>query len=1244
MKKIFKVFICIMMIFSCLQVNITAEEVVNEHQYQIYPIPQSIAYKEGNVRFASIINVVKEEGIDAATVNYVEEVLTSAGYTVNYVSSIDSSALTIALGINDSNGVVDEAFGDDMIQTTDLFTKEDAYCIDVSEDGIFIVGKDSDGVFRGVSTLKMMLSSIENHTLYNVHIEDYACMNVRGFIEGFYGIWNHEQRMSLQSFAKDIKMNTFVWASKSDPYHTSKWNETYPTEQIEQMKELVQHGEATKCYFVWSMHMGNFFSGLSLTNTTLYETRWNQLMNKLNQLYDAGVRRFDFLNDDFGSGSHADVVTVLNRINNEFIKPKGCEPMTYCPQGYNKAWQGNRAEFNELVNLDDDISLYWTGDDVNAPITQDTVNYVKQYTGQTPTFWLNYPVNEHAATGLFLGDITHYARDGVTGLNGLVSNPSKFGESNKVALFQLAALLWNNNNYSTYANEIWENSFQYIQPEVADAFLTLGRNIANCPKSSRVPAGFNESEYLKEALEDVLAKVKAGTTIKEDANTLLLHDEFTNILNAIETFKANCENEVLVNELTPWLKSLKDVVSADKAILEAVIALQENDLSGAWGSFSKATSSLATWESYLRCPSDASDTNIARAGSKRLQPFAQKLITHVQTTLTPQLNPNYKGQTLKVVMGGVEQSIDANANKMIDKDDTTYGEYRTVQKVDDYLEMDLGKVSDIEYIRILQGKTDSDHDIFHKAVIELSNDGITYTPINDTVYENQYLIELNVEEKARFVRFRLTETGYNNKPDYWTFVREFQVNKEVLTGNRVYTNNEAYAYTPLVLDDGFIGLADMQEVTLNPDEYLGIKLENPAFLNEFSVDVSTTGLTYYRGLNTNKVSSIKNGDTSGVAFKYLFMENNGDAPVTFDINEFMVEAISAEAHGTYYDSNLNNALKEGSWDNVFDGDYSTYAWTNEAQSIGDYITFDLGGNVAVENLSVVMGDGNPRMYNGVVEVSKDGKEWEVVASVTNDNSRFEVPYRYIEAEFESKVTRYVRLRFTGDSGYYFKLHELVINEGVDTANEVKTIYTQPAKGTPQYAADDDLGTLFQMDAQKDDWIFYNVFDNINLKTITILQDPNNISNAKVYVLTLQGDYTRVGTLDQSVTTIKLDEVLLVDSYIERIEILCEEGPIGIYEIYVERGSDNSDDVGVYVEPIERNNGISTTLKNIALNKDIEVSGTSNGNKSSINDGDAATKWDSNTVSKNFDENPMDNAYMKVDFGENTFTHIIKSIS
>ena len=86
-------------------------------------------------------------------------------------------------------------------------------------------------------------------------------------------------------------------------------------------------------------------------------------MAKLEQLYKIGVRKFDILNDDFGGGNNDMVVTVLNRLN-EDLKKKGCQPITYCPQGYNKAWSGNGAELTALKNLNDDIHIYWTGDDV----------------------------------------------------------------------------------------------------------------------------------------------------------------------------------------------------------------------------------------------------------------------------------------------------------------------------------------------------------------------------------------------------------------------------------------------------------------------------------------------------------------------------------------------------------------------------------------------------------------------------------------------------------------------------------------------------------------------------------------------------------------------------------------------------------------------------------------------------------------------------------------------------------------
>ena len=66
-------------------------------------------------------------------------------------------------------------------------------------------------------------------------------------------------------FARDVKMNMYVYASKTDAYHTNRWADLYPESEIRQIEELVKIGQETKCYYVWSVHLGSFFSGLSIS-------------------------------------------------------------------------------------------------------------------------------------------------------------------------------------------------------------------------------------------------------------------------------------------------------------------------------------------------------------------------------------------------------------------------------------------------------------------------------------------------------------------------------------------------------------------------------------------------------------------------------------------------------------------------------------------------------------------------------------------------------------------------------------------------------------------------------------------------------------------------------------------------------------------------------------------------------------------------------------------------------------------
>lgn len=1223
-RRLVCILLCAVLVGSNVRF-VGAVETQEQKIYDIYPVVRDITYDGTEFVLADRVNVVFETGIDKATRNYLLEVLEENGIQTSVAAKASSRDVNIILGVNGSGEAADLHEDTLTLNTENLYDHYDSYVLEATERQITIVGKDSDAVFCGVATLKMMLYSFADNLLLGARIEDYAGIEYRGFVEGFYGGWDYETRGELMKFARDVKMNMYVYASKTDKYHTDAWNELYPASQLSQIRELVKIGQETKCYYVWSVHLGSFFSGLNISqNPALYEERYQMLVAKLTQLYDAGVRKFDILNDDFGSGSHADVVTVLNRLNEEFIVPRGCDPITYCPQGYNKAWSGNGAELDALKNLDDSIILYWTGDDVNSPITQTTVDYVADRTGQPIAFWLNYPVNEHAKSGIFLGEISHYARDGVTGLKAAASNPSRFGQSNKVALFQLACLFWNNSDYSTHAQEVWLDSFRYLEEGVEDVYRTIGRNVANCPGSSRVGAGFPESEYIKENLEAVLTAIGNGEPIKDLEDTRILLDEFANMLEAVKVFRKDCVNRDLVAELEPWLKSLEAVAAAGLDGLRSVMALESGNSTDAWSYFAAASKALQNWNIYPTCD-DPAITQKALAGSKRLQPFAAELIAYIESTLTPLFDANYAGQKLYAVLGGQKKSVDDNAAKMFDGDLDTYTEWNVVQQKDDYFGVDLGNVRTVTDICIVQGKNDTHHDYFHKAVLEYSIDGKTFTQLGQQ-YNDTYRIELDgLDIQARYVRLRLVETGTASKPDYWTLVREFTVNEQKPDGNRVYTNVAAYAKQPLTIQGKEYSLADLNGVALQPGEYIGIKFTDLSMVSAITKDgTGLDGLSLDWSVNGSQWTAARTFPEP-TALKYVRLYNGTDAAVTFDLKKLGVVVESAKADPEFLETNLTNGLKEGNWDNVFDGQDGTYVWTNEGQSAGDYITFDLGANIALYDVTVVTADGNPRLYNAEIQISTDKNDWTAIAAVVNDNSVFEVPYRYVRANANGADARYLRIYFTGSTGYYLKLQEIYLNTTVEDSGETDVI--RSTFGTDvKNAIDGNLSSLFSGTAAAGDSVEYTFTEATNFKAISILQDPGSISNAVVEVLK-DGGYVQVGKLDESAKKFELDSSEDIFGMKITFEAAAE---VSIYEIYLDADKTASDDIGEYVDPIYVvTKDDLTEPGNLAAGKTVTVSGTSDGNKDNVNDGDTSTKWDSNFIKGN---NASENSWIYIDLG------------
>lgn len=102
----------------------------------------------------------------------------------------------------------------------------------------------------------------------------------------FYGTpWSFENRVEQLRFYGRMKMNTYIFGPKDDPYHRSPyWRIPYPEDQAKNIRELLAEAKRNKVDFVWALHPG-------------MDIRWNNAdrqaaIKKLESMYDLGVRAF----------------------------------------------------------------------------------------------------------------------------------------------------------------------------------------------------------------------------------------------------------------------------------------------------------------------------------------------------------------------------------------------------------------------------------------------------------------------------------------------------------------------------------------------------------------------------------------------------------------------------------------------------------------------------------------------------------------------------------------------------------------------------------------------------------------------------------------------------------------------------------------------------------------------------------------------------------------------------------------
>ena len=901
-------------------------------EYQIYPTPHEMIYQDGEFNIKDV-NIVYESGIDEATKNRMTEVLSIKGKSESAVKTeakVDGKTNILA-GIYDSGGYADKYVKEHYTVDKTLFDHYGSYFLASNKDEIVILGKDTDAVFYGITSLKHIFNQMEGNTIRNFEMRDYADVNIRGFIEGYYGLpWSNEDRMSLMRFGGDFKMTSYIFAPKDDDYHKGKWRDLYPAEELEKIKEMVKVGNDSKCRFVWTAHpfMGGFDQNQA-------DAEIEALLKKFDQLYEAGVRQFGVLGDDVGGLPRAIVIKMMQKVS-EWAKKKGdVYDTVFCPAGYNHSWQagsagGNYAELNEYdKGFPEDVKIFWTGEAVCQPIEQKTLDHFRTYRAtngekrRAPLFWLNWPVNDINHGRLIMGKGVQLKKDvKPEDLAGAVTNPMQESEVSKPAIFAVADYSWNIAGFDM--DKSWADSFPYIDADAAEELHTLAKHMSN-PQPNGHGLVLPESEEIQGLINTYKTKLAAGTV--DEATAAQLEAEMTKIIEACDDFHAKSKNAAMKAEILPFTNSLKDLCTAIRSFVQSQTAMQKGDMAGAFDLYMAGSGSYATSKTYTKQMYNASP-KVVDPGSTHLIPLAKTL----EETLSAPMNDYVMGDAEKPLKITAETSFktwhSGKPADIIDGKSDTFAWHNNAEAAGQYYQVNFSNPTTIYGVHIENGSNkDKPDDTFGYAKLKYQTEGSDeWKDVEAGKEYGPYAKKVDVSgieiEKVTAVRYECSKTGGSSK---WPSMREFKVDlqpgsadtftKEVIRtkdGWSVYGNGKessaidgdegtsvhynvrqgAAAHGDSMIAGDYFGVKLSEKITLGKIKIVqGNNDTHADYMKDCDLEWSVDGKTW------NKIETFKDKRTieidvsdKNIEAQYVRLKQNMDQKNWFAIREFDVDA------------------------------------------------------------------------------------------------------------------------------------------------------------------------------------------------------------------------------------------------------------------------------------------------------------------------------------------------------------------
>ncbi|MFL6118844.1 beta-N-acetylglucosaminidase domain-containing protein [Actinophytocola sp.] len=544
---------------------------------QISPTPQSVVRTSGQVRVPSRVRLVTGRHSDPAAVRETVALLRSAGAR-DIVRGASARMTVYVGGPGDNRGVP----GADPHRVSHL--PAGGYLLASEGDRrqwtVLMSGVDGAGQYYAAQTLRQLIQPRPGpDDLAGSVVVDWPALPFRGTVEGYYGTpWTQADRLRVLDFQGRMKLGTYVYAPKDDPYHRDRWREPYPAARLAEFRELAARAADRHVDLVFSLSPG---ADICYSD----DGDFRLLIAKTQALYDTGVRSFALFFDDiagqltcpadverFGADpapTAAAQASLLSRFTTEFLATHpGGGPLLTVPTEYNgTASSTYKQRFAALVPPA--VHVLWTGQQVISPtITDADVAAARDLYAHPLVLWDNYPVNDGQPDRLYLGPLT--GRGPHPGSSGLLANPMTQAEPSKLALATVADYAWHPAAYDP--NRSWANALRTLAPSLA-AFADANRTSPLEPWPAPV---------LGARIADFEAALAAGHPATAAA---LLTRQLTALAatrTALAGVSGDLDGPAFVASADPWLRKAEHLGTAGAAIVASLTAEQAGDLTTAW--------------------------------------------------------------------------------------------------------------------------------------------------------------------------------------------------------------------------------------------------------------------------------------------------------------------------------------------------------------------------------------------------------------------------------------------------------------------------------------------------------------------------------------------------------------------------------------------------------------------------------------------------------------------------------------